>query len=423
MIVIVMRKFKTVCVCLAVLVCVSCFSAPQSVDLDFVPGTAYPESNYPQEPMGGKTAFQYFKDEQILIGWNVGNTLDAYSNGAANETVWGNPRITQEFLDGVKAAGFDIVRIPVTWMGFIGPAPDNRIAPSILRRVGQVAEMARKADLKVIINLHHDGSTPSKTREDGWLSVSKAAKNTGDYYRITNQFLRVWQQIAVYFKNYGEWLMFEAFNELQDGGWGWSSQSEMNPQIAVLNEWTQFWTNVVRASGGNNETRYLVIPGYSTSARHTLADYFILPLDSVPDKQIVTFHYYDPYEFGILGDKKGGQADWGSDADRQKIDADFAPFKAKFIDNNIPVIIGESGAVRQLYPGDAAKEDRARQARLEYLSNVYAAAKNYGLVPFYWDNGVWTGSGEKFGLLSRSTGRPNSDESAAVINAMINAVK
>jgi endoglucanase len=369
--------------------------------------------------MGDKTALQYFRDEKLAAGWNLGNTLDAYTGGKSGETLWGNPRVNQALMDGIKAAGFDLVRIPVTWMGHIGPAPDCHIDEKWMRRVGEVAGMAHNAGLKVIINLHHDGSTASTTQENGWLSVTKARKSVKEYNRITQRFIRVWKQIAVYFKNHGDWLMFESMNEIHDGNWGWGDPDELDPQIKMVNEWNQYFSDVVRNSGGNNAERYLIFPGYSTSPRHTLAPYFVLPQDGVPGRQIVTFHYYDPYQFGI----EGKVSTWGSDDDIRQIDADFEPFKAAFIDKGIPVIIGEAGAVRQIYPGNADKEAQARASRIAYLSHIFATAQKYGLVPLYWDNGAATGDGEKFGLFNRANGQPNSEDSRILINAMIIAAR
>jgi len=351
----------------------------------------------------------------------LGNTLDSFSGHTGNETGWGNPRVNQELMNGVKAAGFDIIRIPVTWMGHIGGAPDYRIAPSRLKRVGEVVQMAHKAGLKVIINLHHDGATSSEQQESGWLSIGKSYKNEADYKKITNQFASVWEQIAAYFKNYGDWLMFESMNEIHDGGWGWSSAFRSNPikQWEIINNWNQVFTDKVRAAGGNNTERYLVIPAYCTNPKQTLLSSFVLPKDSAADRQVVTFHYYDPQDFGI----EGNRFEWGSPADKQKTEDDFALFKPRFIDKNIPVIIGECGAVLQLYPYDSAKEEQARISRFDYISYVFATAKKYGLVPIYWDNGAISGNGEKFGLFDRSTGQPNSEDSEILIRLMINAVK
>jgi endoglucanase len=253
-------------------------------------------------------------------------------------------------------------------------------------------------------------------RDNGWLSINKARASKEGYEEVTHKYVRVWKQIAVYFKNHGDYLIFEGLNEIHDGRWG--NGSVQGAQTDILNDWNRFFTQIVRGTGANNEKRYLVIAGYSCSPRHTLANYFWLPQD-VPGRQIVTFHYYDPYEFGIAGTR----SEWGSQADKNRVANDFAPFKSVYVESGIPVIIGECGAVRQLYTADKEKEDRARQARLDYLSWVFGKARENSLVPIYWENGEFTGNGEKFGLFDRRDGKPNSAESEACIKAMIGAVK
>jgi len=417
-----MRKIF-LCLLLPTLLAVSCPSLPVSkqnkggLNLSYVPTVPDTKNNYSQEPMSEKSAFDYFRDEGLRCGWNIGNSLDAYINGQANETGWGNPRINQTLLNGVKQVGFDLVRIPVTWMGYIGPAPDYHINENYLERVAEVVDMAHKAGLKAIINLHHDGSTAGVGKDNGWISITKARADKESYDEITFKFIRVWKQIAIYFKNHGDWLIFESFNEIHDGNWG--GGSIQGPQSDILNDWNRLFVQTVRETGANNAARYVVIPGYSTNPRHTLANYYWMPPDSAPNRQIVTFHYYDPYEFGIIGTR----FEWGSTAEKNRVDYDFAPFKEKYIDNKIPVIIGECGAVLQLYPDDPTKEQKARQSRREYLPHVFGTAKKYGLVPIYWDNGAVTGNGEKFGLFDRRTGQPNSPESDTLIKLMINAVK
>jgi len=387
--------------------------APPPADPVHVPKTPYAENVNSPEPVSGKTVFEYFRDEGIKTGWNLGNTLDAFNEYYAIETIWGNPLVNQELMNGIKAAGFDIVRIPVTWMGTIGSAPDYRIDLIRLKRVAAVAEMAHNAGLKAVINLHHDGSTESHNKESGWLSISKASRNQNEYERITAQFSRVWEQIAIYFKNYGDWLIFESFNELHDGGW--QSTTDIR-QFLTLNKWNQLFVDTVRSSGGNNGSRFLMVGAYCNDNRQALASSFTLPSDTAADRLIVSFHYYAPYEFSI----QGSRSSWGTDADKKKVDSDFAPFKERYVDKNIPVIIGECGAVLQLYPDDPAKQDQARQNRLNYISHVFNTAKKYGLVPVYWDNGSTTGRGEKFGLFDRKTGLPNSPDSETIVKLIIN---
>ena len=391
--------------------------APATVSfVDHVPQAPYAENDYPLEPGSSKTAFDYFRDEGIAIGWNLGNTLDAHSGGIAGETVWGNPRANQDLMNGVKAAGYDIIRVPVTWMGDIGNAPDHRIRLNRLVRTAEVVEMAHNAGLKVIINLHHDGATESVRGDLGWLSIRRASRNQDEYNRITAQYVNLWKQIAIYFKNYGDWLIFEGFNELHDGNWGAGGDPG---QFITLARWNQLFVDTIRSTGGNNETRYLVISGYCKNPRQTLSAGFMLPNDTAEDRFIVSFHYYDPYEFGIQGSRSA----WGTPADRQRIENDFAPFKEHYIDKKIPVIIGECGAVLQLHPNNPAREAEARQSRMEYIPHIFGTAKKYGLVPIYWDNGSIRGSGEKFGLFDRNNGQPNSPDSDALIKLMVNAVR
>jgi endoglucanase len=379
----------------------------------------------------------YFKYYKLYAGWNLGNSLDSNKNGVGDETYWGNSAINQQIMNGVKAQGFKLIRIPITWTGHIGAAPDYTVAPARLDRVAQVVDMANKAGLKAIINVHHDGSTPNETSETAWLSIKKSVADPAQKAEITARFTALWEQIAAKFKDYGDWLIFESMNEIHDGGWGWSAAFRtaegVQAQFEILNEWNQVFTDAVRASGGKNATRFLVIPSYATKPGCTypggkvkydhpvnnVGGYFQLPTDSVKDRLIVSFHYYEPSEFGI----QGRQASWGSETDRQKTIDDFAPFKPHFVDKGVPVIIGECGAVLQLRPSDPAAEALARQSRLAYLTHIFSTAGQYGLVPVYWDNGVTSGGGEKFGLIKRQDGQPNSNESRALLEAMIRAVK
>jgi endoglucanase len=378
-------------------------------EVERVPDT---ENEFAPEGMTDLDALSYFREEGLNIGWNLGNGLDAHQDGVSGETVWGNPRITQKIFDGVKGAGYQVVRIPITWMGHIGKAPDYHIDPGFLRRVAEVAGYANNAGLKVIINLHHDGATESGGKDLGWLSINKARKSEEGMREVTAQFERVWVQIAKYFKNYGDYLIFESMNEVHDGNWGWGKPQDERPQYEIVNQWNQVFVNAVRGTGGNNAGRFLVIPGYCTVPRHTTADYYRLPQDSAAgvNKFIVTVHYYDPYEFCIAATRH----EWGTAADKQKADQDFAVIANKFVTGRqIPVIIGESGAVRQI---------GYETVRLEYLEYVYGKAHQFGLVPIYWDNGAFGSGGENFGLFNRATGEPFSDETDAVIKTMINAV-
>ena len=184
------------------------------------------------------------------LGWNLGNNLDAHVNGVSDETSWGNPKATQKTFDAVKKAGFSTVRIPVTWIGHIGKAPGYRIDKAWLDRVAEVAGYAKKAGLKCIINIHHDGfgaeTDPSK-KGFFWLNLPEAAKDEQKNQQIKQQLAMVWNQIAQRFVNEGDWLIFETLNEIQDGKWGSGANlTDGGHQYRVLNEWNQLCVDIIR---------------------------------------------------------------------------------------------------------------------------------------------------------------------------------
>lgn len=392
------------------------------------PGNKTPEN------MSDGTALQYFQNEGVKLGWNLGNSLDAVKNWVnpmvADETAWNNPIVTQALLNGVKAQGFDIVRIPVTWTGHIGSAPNYTITASRLNRVAQVVDYAHNAGLKVIINLHHDGASTTGDNSDdpkggnsengSWLLLKSAVNNATAKTQITAQFGRVWTQIAEKFKDHGDWLIFESMNEIHDGRWDWSEALRANPTkyFNVINEWNQLFTTNVRNTGGNNAKRFLMYPSVASSPEYILPDgkvgglydevgkYFKLPTDSAgAGRQIVTFHYYLPQNFA----HDAGTTSWGTSAEKAEVDKLFARFKTHFIDRNIPVIIGEMGPAYQSNP-------TGQTNRLAYISYVYKAAIDNGLIPVPWDDGG------NFKILNRSNGQPQDSHRTQTIQAMKTAV-
>jgi len=363
------------------------------------------------EPMDTRTAVQYFTGEGIKVGINLGNTLDAVNNSVSSETAWGNPKATQVVFTGFKSLGFNIVRIPVTWSGHIGAAPDYKVEEAWIKRVAEVVGYAKTAGLKALINIHHDGNHDLK----GWLDIT----NTANRSQITAKYEAVWKQIAEYFKNYGDWLMFEGFNEIQDGNWGTGTSAE----YVIVNDWNQRFTNVVRGTGGNNAKRYLVYNGYNASyAVSDASSAFKLPTDTGNSgRQIVSFHYYEPWAFA----GEASDPNWKTEtADKASFNSTFSKMKTKFIDNGIQVIIGENGPPR--YVRNSANFATAKAKRLAYIDYYFSKASGNGLVPCYWDNGSFDQSmadteGD-FSLINRTTGQPNSEESRTVIEHMIAAV-
>lgn len=319
-------------------------------------------------------------DNYVGLGWNLGNQLDAHANGVANETCWGNPKATQALFNKLKADGFYTVRIPVTWLGKVGPAPDYSIDSQWLDRVYEVVGYAENAGLRAIVNIHHDGAN-----SDYWLNVKKAATDAAFNSQVEAQLKAMWTQIANKFADKGDFLIFEPFNEIHDGGWGWGdNRKDGGKQYACVNRWNQVFIDAVRATGGNNATRYLAAVGYCTNPDLTM-DNLVLPTDPTPDRLLVAVHFYDPNSFTLEATKtewghtgaSGKKETWGQEADVEKL---FAKLKAKYVDKGTPVYLGEAGCVHQT-------SDRAEMFRKYYMEYVFKAARDNSLGIVVWDNG------------------------------------
>ncbi|MCL2126868.1 MAG: cellulase family glycosylhydrolase [Treponema sp.] len=364
-----------------------------------------------KDGLSGLTVAEYFEAKNVYIGWNLGNGFDA----SAGYGSW-TQKINANFLPMIRERGFNMVRIPVTWnisTRPIGAAPDYQLNQDTLNELVEVVDWAYEAGLVTVINIHHDGSNPN-----GWLALNKLKANQASRDEITAKFVKVWEQIADKFKDYGDWLIFEPFNELHNGGWGWGTIEDI--EFEIIDDLNQKFTDTVRAAGGKNAERFLVIQPLCAKPHQAMADTFTLPVDSIAGKQIVSMHYYDPEGFALRGN---AGPDWGSEADRIRLSDDFQSFGDKFTKYNIPVILGECGATLQ-NRADPEQRALARANRLLYLDWMCGEAKRNKLVPVYWDNGTISASsiGENFGLFDRYSGEPleGMDE---VIDAMINAVQ
>jgi len=365
------------------------------------------EGDYTNEPPSVEAASAMEFVSSIKIGWNLGNTMEAHSNLTPGETTWGNPVVTQALMKGVAAQGFGAVRIPVTWGAMIGDAPNYTINESWLSRVAEVAGYAGAAGMKAIINIHHDGADSHY-----WLSV-KTDDLTGEIKtNMDAKFKAVWAQISAKFKNSGNYLLFEGFNELHDGTWGNGS----NAQHGRINELNQIFVDTVRAAGGENGDRFLIVHGWVTRPSVTVSS-LVIPKDNAKDRIIVGIHFYDPYDFTGSARQNvwGEKALPGNWANEKNVQNTFNSVKAKFIDNGIPVIIGEYGAVNQKGDGFAYRK--------YYMEYVTRYAVECGLIPFYWDNGGFGYGGEKFGLLKRGDGSPYDSEAAEILALIMKAAK
>lgn len=318
--------------------------------------------------------------QRMGTGWNLGNSLEA----TGGETAWGNPPATQALLDAVKAAGFRTVRIPVAWKQYANA--DDEISARWMSRVAEVVGYARRAGLFAMINLHWDG---------GWMQPTRPRQAEANR-RIT----RFWTQIGRHFQDHDDTLLFAGTNEVMVEG----DYSPPKPEyVEVQNGFNQTFVDAVRATGGNNATRHLIVQGFNTNIDHTVA-HAVMPRDSARDRLMMEVHYYDPYEFTL--DEKSAVWQWGAAArdaraaarwgNEAHADAQFEKMKRHFIDRGIPVILGEFGAIR--------REDRpgSEAYRIAWNRHIARSARAHGLVPVYWDNGVTGQHG--MGLFDRRTG-------------------
>ena len=334
------------------------------------------------------------RSRELGLGWNLGNHFDAYVNGVASETAWGCAKATEATFTGVKAAGFTSVRIPVTWLGHIGDAPDYTLDADWLNRVYEVVGYAEKAGLKVILNTHHD----EDHGDAHWLNLAGAVNSEDTNTQVKAEIAAVWRQIAEKFKAKGDFLMLESFNELIFGS-DWTIGSNPQKKADVINQWNQVFVDAVRATGGNNATRWLGVPGYAASPQYL--QYLTVPQDPA-GKTMLAFHCYDPYDYTI-GPKQ--LSDWGHTGTayprgEEEIKALFNSIYTNYIAKNIPVYMGEFGC--------SLRDRNNRKAWayfLYYLEYVVKCAKVFGIPAFLWDNGAEGAGQEHHAYINHGTGQ------------------
>lgn len=318
-------------------------------------------------------------------GINLGNTLEACDNNVgiktntplSYETHWGQPKTTQAMIDGMKAAGFDTIRIPVAWMTnathlYEG---DYTIDADYMNRVEEVVRYARKAGMYVIINDHWDG---------GWYGMfgSESAETRA---LAMEAYKGMWQQIAERFRDYSDYLIFESANEELGGRFDENSPLYCSDSVvtylndderyALTNEINQTFVDVVRATGGNNATRFLLIAGYGTNIDQTCDDRFQMPKDTAVSKLMVSVHYYDPWSY--CGASSAVSATkWGKVSDYEYLDQQLAKM-TKFTEAGYGVVIGEYGA---LPCSDGLKDNT-----LAYHTAFLDACTKYDLTNCLWD--------------------------------------
>lgn len=350
----------------------------------------------PDEEYSFRKAPELAKD--MYPGWNLGNTLEASGSGLGAETSWQGTKTTPEIIDYVKAQGFKSVRIPCSWDIH---ATNGRIDAEWMARVKEVVDYCMNAGLYVVLNDHWDG---------GWIEVLGFSKSSDKYTPVdeetiaakTTQLKNYWTQIANAFQNYDEHLLFAGLNEpFQQYDLFNNRHKELTP---ILNRYNQAFVDAVRATGGNNASRVLVVQGPATNIASTCDEAcgFAMPNDVEAQRMMVEVHYYEPWDFCGQEDNatwfwgngnhvsgNSHNATWGEESHTK---SQCELMRKKFVDNGVPVIIGECGAQWRELSDNQAAHDASVKAWFKCL--VENAGKN-GIIPMVWDINNANRGGEK----------------------------
>lgn len=334
----------------------------------------------------------------MQFGWNLGNTLDATAwNDAQNfglgtETGWGQPKTTQAMIKGLKNLGIKTIRIPISWHNHISKVSDYTIDSKWMNRVKQIVDWAYDEGMYVIINIHHDNASK------GNFSAGKGFYPSEDCKEESLKFItRVWEQVSETFKNYDEKLVFEILNEPRLQGdaheWGYNSGcSTCKDAMNSLNEFNQNALDTIRASGGNNANRLVMIPSIAASPNNAFNGDFKMPEDSAENALALSVHMYTPYNFAMAAP---GDSVF-TNSHKNDLDWHFSELNNKYLSKGIPVVIGEMGATNK---GNL-------KHRAAWFGYFIQHSRKYGMTACVWDNGSWNVSDgkyeEKYGYYNRT---------------------
>ena len=318
--------------------------------------------------------------EDMGLGWNLGNSLDATGgSGLDTETSWSNPKTTQALIDKVKSLGFNTVRVPVSWGKHV--SGDNYTIDSAwLARVKEVVDYCYKNDMYVILNIHHDTKSSESASGAGYYPRSSAYSSSEKF--VTS----VWSQAAEYFKDYDYHLIFETLNEPRLIGTGyewwfnkWNIPSEVKDAIDCINKLNQKAVDTIRNTGSNNRGRLIMCPGYDASIDGATVSGFKLPTDISGNKNRIALsvHAYSPYNFAM--NVGSGSTSTYTSSIKNELQGLFSTLKSNFRDKGIPVVIGEFGSTD--------KNNTAE--RVKWATDYTALAKKNNIPCVLWDNNAF----------------------------------
>jgi endoglucanase len=310
-------------------------------------------------PASAKTPMQEYV-EAMQPGWNLGNTLDA----TPNETAWGNPLVTQEFIQQIKAQGFNSIRIPVTWDtgNRVGPSPEYTIDPAFMDRVQQVVDWSLAEGLYVMLNLHHDS---------GWIREMPT-----NHDAVLAKFNALWSQIALRFRDHSDKLHFESINEPEFDGVDDATKN------ALLKELNVSFFDLVRGTGGGNATRPLVLPSVVTNNGQEFLDALRETITELNDPNLIaTVHDYGYWPFSV---NNSGVTKFDGTA-KEWTKAGIDRVYDTLVSQGIPVVVGEFGLLSFGGFGGAVQDGEA----LKFFEFVTGYNASKGITHQWWDAGAF----------------------------------
>ena len=340
--------------------------------------------------------------KNVVMGWNLGNALESaggdwdYDNYAWTnvwekdyakwETAWGNPKTTKEMIHALKEHGFNAIRVPVRWVPY-ADIETMEIDESWIARVKEVVDWCMAEDMQVILNTHHElwlESYPIYTMKE----------------TLNSKLRKLWTNIATAFADYDGRLAFAGTNEVTVN---WAAPTAEN--YDVQNSYNQTFIDAVRATGGNNAKRNLIVQTYATDPTYGLAG-FVIPNDPTENRLSVEFHYYSPYSYCSGG--KDSYFYWGKAfADKGKITPDgnedtianlFLKLRKEWWDKGLGIVMGEYGCSHHFTDDDKQTQEANEQY---YLETLVSEARKNGFAAFVWDNNAYGNGSEKFGIFNR----------------------
>ena len=291
---------------------------------------------------------------EMGVGWNLGNSFDVESK---DKTYWGNPITSKAMIDEVKAMGFSTLRIPITWGPNQVEMSPYTIDPDYLTEIKRVVDFGFQNKMHVIIDVHHDNS---------W--IKPMASETQE---STDRLSSLWTQVANFFQDYNDSLIFEILNEPRIEGITEEWSGGNSEGRGYINDFHKAAVDAIRATGENNEKRHIMITTWAASTVPIAMEELTIPNDD--EKIIISLHSYFPWQFA-------GEAavTWGSESDKSALIAELDKIKQNWIiERDRPVILGEWGTI----------EANPLQSRINYADFYAKEAAARGLLTIVWDDG------------------------------------